>query len=460
MESQPPPAEHEITSRTEPAAAPPPAQLIETAEGVRRLADTLRAEKRLAIDTETNGLHAYRPRVCIIQVSDGRTVWLIDVLALGREPEAAAALAPLFEIFEDASVLKILHGASHDVASLKEDFGRGIRGLFDTYVAAQFLNYEKNGLASVVEKHCGLKLEKDLQKADWGRRPLEPDFLAYLTQDVLYLHTVHDRFRDELAAAEILDEAELESRRIEETEATGSSFNPHGFWRMRGSDELDDEQLSLLKRLYALRDRIAEKQNRPAFKVIPDPVLIAASKARSSREIAHLRFFTRPAMQRWIPEFAAEFKASRGAGRPEREPRKNGRKFGNEVAPRPVREKIEAAIRDWRKKEAEARKVSTMAVLPNHILELLVFAPPQSLAELAAIPYFGAARTAKYGERLISLANTFPVADPEPGSKGRSSDAPVAEPGSSDIPRAVSDQTCAEAVFHPSSAIASKQALA
>jgi ribonuclease D len=398
-------------------SAPTAADLIDSADGVRRLCDSLRLKERLAVDTETNGLHAYRPRVCIIQVSDGERVWLIDVIALGREPEAGASLAPLLDIFADETVLKILHGASHDVASLKEDFGRGIRGIFDTYVAAQFLNYEKNGLSSVVEKHCGVKLEKDLQKADWGRRPLEPDYLAYLTQDVLFLHTVHDRFREELEAAGALEEAELESRRIEETEATGNTFNPHGFWRMKGSEDLDDDQLSLLKRLYALRDRIAESQNRPAFKVIPDPVLVAAAKARSAREIGRLRFFSRPSMQEWIPEMLAAHRASRGAGRPEREPRRNGRRFGNDVAPRQVREKIEAALRDWRKKEAEARKLSTMAILPNHLLESLVFAPPQTLAELAALPYFGSARLSRYGSCLITLANTPPVVEAPPDTE-------------------------------------------
>ncbi len=362
---------------------------------------------RLAVDTETNGLHAYRSRVCLIQVSDGDRVWIIDTLPFppsdARTP--GTAFAGLFDVFENPAILKILHGASHDIASLKEDYGRGIRNIFDTYVAAQMLNYEKIGLSSLVEKHCeGLVLSKVLQKANWGKRPLDADAFNYLRHDVLHLIPVYEAVLGELQTADLLEEAQLESRREEEIVALQPAFDPDGFWRIKGSETLDDVGLAFLKRLYAIRDRLARDLDRPAFKVIPDPLLVSMAGKKSQGDLRQESFLYRRHVKPLLAPILEAFKLSRTEARPTRSPRPQPvRQFDN-APPRNVRERYETALKDWRRAEALARGVATIAVLPNHLLELLVFSPPRQVSDLAAISYLGSRRIQRYGPKLVELA--------------------------------------------------------
>jgi ribonuclease D len=54
-------------------------------------------------------------------------------------------------------------------------------------VAAQFLNEPGIGLAALLEKHFGVKLDKKFQRADWSARPLSNEMLAYAATDTHHL---------------------------------------------------------------------------------------------------------------------------------------------------------------------------------------------------------------------------------------------------------------------------------
>ena len=70
----------------------------------------------LALDTEADSLHHYPEKVCLIQLSFGRTDLLIDPLA-GMDP---TALGP---VLADPERRTILHGADYDLRMLHRDFG-------------------------------------------------------------------------------------------------------------------------------------------------------------------------------------------------------------------------------------------------------------------------------------------------------------------------------------------------
>jgi ribonuclease D len=76
-----------------------------------------------------------------------------------------------------------------------------VRGLFDTRVAAQLLGERAFGLAALLDKEFGVKLDKRHQRADWSMRPLTPDMLDYAAQDTIWLLQLRDRFRERLARA-------------------------------------------------------------------------------------------------------------------------------------------------------------------------------------------------------------------------------------------------------------------
>jgi exosome complex exonuclease RRP6 len=101
---------------------------------------------------------------------DAHARLFIDVLALREHMHA------LNSSFMDPSIVKVLHGADHDVQWMARDFGLYVVNLFDTSQAARVLQLERASLAHVLAHYCGVTLDKRYQLADWRVRPLTPSW--------------------------------------------------------------------------------------------------------------------------------------------------------------------------------------------------------------------------------------------------------------------------------------------
>ena len=60
----------------------PPPIWVSTPAELKHLVDDLRSQSRVAVDTESNSLHAYREQVCLIQFSTPQNDYLINSLVL------------------------------------------------------------------------------------------------------------------------------------------------------------------------------------------------------------------------------------------------------------------------------------------------------------------------------------------------------------------------------------------
>ena len=127
----------------------------------------MRQAPRLAVDTERNGRFAYRERICLIQISDGRGTYLLD-------PLSVKGLDALGGLLADEAVAIVMHGSEEDVRYFDRDFGFPVNNLFDTGLAARFLGVSRPNLGAVLEEFCGVEIAKDpkLQVSHWGLRPL------------------------------------------------------------------------------------------------------------------------------------------------------------------------------------------------------------------------------------------------------------------------------------------------
>ena len=82
---------------------PPPA-LVQAKDDFVKLICDLENQARIAVDTESNSLHAYRERVCLIQFSTPEQDYILDPLALDD-------LSPLASIFSNPRIQKIFHAS-------------------------------------------------------------------------------------------------------------------------------------------------------------------------------------------------------------------------------------------------------------------------------------------------------------------------------------------------------------
>ena len=224
----------------------------------------------IALDTEADNLFRYKTRVCLLQILADGEIYLVDLLAD----------LPLDEVWTRlAAKPLIMHGSDYDLRLLHELCAFRPLSLFDTMFAAQLLSIPRFGLAALLEQHFGVQLDKDHQKANWSRRPLERGMLDYAALDVHYLPALRDKLRAELVRLGRLDWFEQKCRWQIEVARDGFAAPDENDWRIGGSEKLRGRGLAVLHALWHWRESWAEKLNTPPFKVTGNELLMRLARA-------------------------------------------------------------------------------------------------------------------------------------------------------------------------------------
>jgi ribonuclease D len=251
--------------------------------------DRVATEPQLAVDTEADSLHSYFDKVCLIQLSVPDDDFIVD-------PLAGVDLARFGALLEDPTVQKVLHGGDYDLRILNRDFGYTVRNLIDTSVCAQLLGYEGIGLAALLDRHFGLKLNKTHQRADWSMRPLPPDMLEYAATDTHYLIELAAKLRTELEALGRWEWALEEFARLEQVRYRENEDEAENWRKLKNIGTLDRRSLAIVRDLHNWRDALARKADRPPFKIMGNDqiVEIAKAKPQTHRDLARV-----PALSRY-----------------------------------------------------------------------------------------------------------------------------------------------------------------
>lgn len=385
----------EATSTRPPDPAPP--IWVSDAAGLHALADELRECTEIAVDTEGNSMHAYRERLCLLQISAGGKDWLVDTLA----PLDLGCLAP---VFGDPAIRKVLHDAEFDVLMLKRACSLQVAGVFDTKVAACSLGIEGVGLAAMLERFFGIKLDKRLQRSDWGRRPLSDEQLEYARCDTRWLVELARELETLLHEREVIHrhEVEAECRRIERLEPQPRASTEHGWMYLVGAARLDPHSRAALAELWRMREQLAEARDVPPFKILEPSQLIALALARPGDENELARVKAVPPSLR-SRHGRAILTALGRAGNEVRAPIARGHD-DPEAALRPRAQRALQALRKWRKEAAERRRSDASLVLHKGVMFALAAADPRprTLEELAATGLLEPWRLEHYGRQILA----------------------------------------------------------
>src|SRR6185295_12135109 len=143
----------------------------------------LMQEPRVALDIESNGMHAYKAGLCVVQLAAKGSVVVVDLLATKLD-----ALGPLLA---SERTIKIIHDVSFDARILAEA-KLTLANVQDTSVAARMLGRAATGLGSLLSSELGVEVDKKMQHHDWAQRPLDRAALSYLGNDVVHLAALAD----------------------------------------------------------------------------------------------------------------------------------------------------------------------------------------------------------------------------------------------------------------------------
>lgn len=374
----------------------PQATLVTTAAGMKQFVEAARGELAIAVDTESNSLFAYYPRICLIQVSFPGADYVIDPLV--------ADVDPLDEIFANPACQKIFHAAENDILGLKRDFGFTFTNIYDTMLAARILGWQHAGLAGILENLYGVTLDKKMQRTDWGQRPLDSQQLAYAQLDTYFLHELRDRQEAELRQRGRWQEAQENFNRLPDLEYQNKDFDPEGFWSVPGARDLSPQELAVLRELYIFRDQQASREDRPPFKVFDNRAMIrvATTQPSSASELDKKAAVAPSIGRRYGAGILSAVKRGKLAPPPvfKRTSNGNGR-------PDPKVTARFDALRKWRTERAQQRGVDPDVVLTNDQLMNIARQSPENLQELADTGAMGTWKVQEYGEDVLGVLARF-----------------------------------------------------
>jgi ribonuclease D len=360
-------------------------QLIDTQTALEEALDVLALHRILACDTESDSFFAYRPKVCLLQISVPGHDYLVD-------PLAGFDLAPLGALFGEKERTVVFHAAENDIIQLQHEFSWRIPGLFDTQIACFVLGLPPYSLAGVLETRFGVKLDKSQQRSDWAQRPLSEKQVAYAAEDTRYLIELHAELAGRAEEQGRMEEIAFECRRIAEREWQPEPFDPEAYRRIKGARELDPWGLRILRALFLLRHEEAERTNRPAYRIAPDALLVHIAKSKQTRGDGKAQGFWR----RYGKRVEGIVRAEKERPPLPRPPRTRDR---GEPDPPETKERYER-LRRWRGKAAEERGVETWVVARNELLLRLAREFPRTREELA--PLLEPFRLREYGEPMLA----------------------------------------------------------
>lgn len=251
-------------------------KLIETPGAFLDVCKHLEGAEALGVDFECEyNRHRYGMHLCLIQVSDGNNIYVIDPLTL--------PLQPLWDILQDPEIPIILHGPGSDLMLLDCLYGCRPRNMFDTEKAAQLLGYPSSSLSYLLEKHFNRKKEKKLTASNWNIRPLSSEMLDYAALDVACLHELRDILTAKLQLKGRLSWQEEECLLLEEVRYREKE-NQH--LRIKGAEALNDQEARVLKHLFEVRNALAQELDKPPYHVIVNPLMLKLARRPPASQAA------------------------------------------------------------------------------------------------------------------------------------------------------------------------------
>ena len=123
------------------------------------------------------------------------------------------------------------------------------------------------------------------QKADWAARPLTSSQIDYARFDTRYLFQLRDMLEKELEEKDRLQLAREDFARACKVEIPREKVNGASWVRFSARRDVSTRELTILHELCNFRDRVAEKLDRPPFKVIADDTLLTIARTLPEKDV-------------------------------------------------------------------------------------------------------------------------------------------------------------------------------
>jgi len=248
--------------------------LVNNKSSFRQMLGILSQADSCVMDTEADSMYHYQEKLSLIQISVGKYHWLLD-------PLCGLNIKPLWECKALRRIT--FHACDYDLRLLAMFHKFYPEHIYDTSIAAKLLGEKQTGLAALVEKYFGIRLDKENQRADWTKRPLSPEMCRYAVLDTIYLDAIK-----ELQCEKLNELGRMEWLREScETLLRNSRKNQYEFlentqkdnWRLKGSNAFKPLELQLLRAAWHWRDKEAKRRDCASYRVLNPYLMLNMVKA-------------------------------------------------------------------------------------------------------------------------------------------------------------------------------------
>ena len=366
---------------------------IDSPAELNRLVKRLTKQRIIGVDLEADSMYHFQEKVCLIQIATRRSTAVIDPLQVRN-------LAVLKPVFRRGDILKIFHGADYDIRSLYRDFRISINNLFDTELACRFLGLKETGLEAVLKRRYNVRLDKKYQRKDWSKRPLPEEMIAYAAKDVRYLIPLAKSLQQELKSKGRLTWVEEECRHLSKVRPANSNSGPM-FVNFKGAGKLGPRGLAALEELLQMRKKIAQKQDRPLFRIIGNKSLLKLAEVRpiNLNRLHKSEILGVKQIERYgNGVVTALIKAQRIPSKKlPRYPRKTAPMVPAIVAKR-VKE-----LRIWRDRMAKKLKVDPAIICTKALISAIAVQKPTTMSSLGRMKELKAWQVSEFGNDIIQI---------------------------------------------------------
>ena len=258
--------------------------LITKTSELVQFCDSLKGTPFITVDTEFMRENTYWPKLCLVQVAGPDEAVAIDALAPGID------LAPLFDLMDDTSILKVFHAARQDLEIFFHLTGKVPAPLFDSQVAAMVCGFgDQVGYENLIAKLTKARIDKSSRFTDWSRRPLSDKQINYALSDVTHLRDAYRKLSKKLEQNGRA--AWLESEMAILTSPSTYEGDPEQAFKRIKSRNPKPRVAVLLKELAAWREREAQKRDIPRNRILRDDALmeIAHHAPKNPNDLARTR---------------------------------------------------------------------------------------------------------------------------------------------------------------------------
>lgn len=366
------------------------ATLITAKEHLEEVCAELAHCPQIAFDTESNGFYAYKEKVCLVQISSATEDYIVD-------PIAFKDLSPLGPLFADPKIEKLFHAAEYDILCLKRDYGFEFRNLFDTMIAARVLGIKELGLAAAIERHFGIVVSKKLQRADWGRRPLTHEMIRYAQGDTHYLIRLVEIQKRALAEKGLTQDALEACAELCAIEPNPKSFDPEGYWKIIGRQEIDGRAVAALKEIWLYRENQAASRDRAPFRVMPEDLMVRIAQAMpETREaLAAVKGMTPYIIERFGAGLLAAVEKSRSSEPLVRPPQPERKRMPD------AEFRLFEALRAWRKERAIKDSVEPVVIISTESMRQIASHATRNGGD--ALAPLSELKRQRYGEDILRV---------------------------------------------------------